>query len=149
MAPPHAYSGDPFAPERPMASVPRFQRLTRPMTRSSPPANPNAPPPTSMQSSVDARNPRQKLTNPDYNRGRVGNGRTRQASGVSPHGTRWSDAGNSGDSKWRDYGCDKECEGAPIMRVETETTIPGLSYDQAGRPVWRDPNGAVRRGEGE
>lgn len=29
--------------------------------------------------------------------------------------------------------------GAPLRR-ETASGIPGLTYDQAGRPVWRDPN---------
>jgi len=29
--------------------------------------------------------------------------------------------------------------GAPLRR-EVASGIPGLTYDQAGRPVWRDPN---------
>ncbi|KAK0125726.1 hypothetical protein ONS95_000274 [Cadophora gregata] len=33
--------------------------------------------------------------------------------------------------------------GSPLDRKETESGIPGLTYDQAGRPVWREEN-AVR-----
>jgi len=32
-----------------------------------------------------------------------------------------------------------DANGAPLRR-ETQSGIPGLTYDQAGRPVWRDPN---------
>ncbi|TVY84016.1 hypothetical protein LSUE1_G002962 [Lachnellula suecica] len=30
--------------------------------------------------------------------------------------------------------------GAPLRRKETESGIPGLTYDHAGRPVWREEN---------
>ncbi|CZT03431.1 uncharacterized protein RAG0_10184 [Rhynchosporium agropyri] len=33
--------------------------------------------------------------------------------------------------------------GAPLHRKETESGVPGLTYDHAGRPVWREEN-AVR-----
>ncbi|KAH6712524.1 hypothetical protein BKA61DRAFT_86285 [Leptodontidium sp. MPI-SDFR-AT-0119] len=33
--------------------------------------------------------------------------------------------------------------GAPLGRKETESGVPGLTYDHAGRPVWREEN-AVR-----
>ena len=109
---------------------------------------------------------RAALTIPDYSE-REGRGslvgRGRQTSAVSPHGTRWGnekisastrdmreyiespyrngEVNENGDSKCFDYGCDYG-NGAPILRTETGTTIPGLSYDQAGRPVWRDPHRA-------
>ncbi|KAN0095558.1 hypothetical protein V8E51_016269 [Hyaloscypha variabilis] len=30
--------------------------------------------------------------------------------------------------------------GAQMRRMETESGIPGLTYDHAGRPVWREEN---------
>jgi len=167
VSPPLAYNGDPFSPER---SVPRNlmpqTRSTPPATSS---GAHHTSMQASMDARRIFSRPRMlthrtALSIPDYSE-REGRGsmvgRGRQTSAVSPHGTRWSnekipavtgdmreyikspyrsgEANENGDSKCFDYGSDYGHE-APILRTETGTTIPGLSYDQAGRPVWRDPH---------
>ncbi|KAL2064401.1 hypothetical protein VTL71DRAFT_4895 [Oculimacula yallundae] len=37
----------------------------------------------------------------------------------------------------------KTADGSQLQRKETESGVPGLTYDHAGRPVWREEN-AVR-----
>jgi hypothetical protein len=160
VAPPPRHRGDPFRPEYPMAQAPRSRQehitVMRPRYRSSSPPLPSPPlqphlqhPPSVFVPASMSHEPRKEssgsstLVEPMFggqvHRGSRGSGDSALRS-ISTSGSGFlSPRGSPRARQGRSASFSLSIGSGGLVRVETPTHIPGLTFDQAGRPVWRDP----------